>query len=159
VTPESLRPGWVDALRMSRSVLPHQRLLSIDERLEHAAALPVIVPETIVCDHGKVFVSHNFRASCRFLGINFHPGHEGTPTDKPHIERMLGSVATGFAQFVVGYTGANTERRGRKVADGPLWSMLELQELLDEWFVAKWRNRPHDGLRDPASLGRAFTPN
>jgi putative transposase len=89
VTPAPMRPGWVDALRMSRSVLPHQRLLSIDERLEHAAVRPVIVPETIVCDHGKVFVSHNFRASCRFLGINFQPAHEGTPTDKPHIERML----------------------------------------------------------------------
>uniref|UniRef100_UPI0038998803 TnsA-like heteromeric transposase endonuclease subunit n=1 Tax=Streptomyces spongiae TaxID=565072 RepID=UPI0038998803 len=27
VTPELMRPGWVDALRMSRSVLPHRRLL------------------------------------------------------------------------------------------------------------------------------------
>ncbi|MDG4801063.1 Mu transposase C-terminal domain-containing protein [Micromonospora sp. WMMD980] len=159
VTPEPMRPGWVDALRMSRSVLPHQRLLSIDERLEHAAARPVIVPETIVCDHGKVFVSHNFRASCRFLGINFQPAHKATPTDKPHIERMLASVATGFTQFVAGYTGANAERRGRKVEDGPLWSLLELQELLDEWIVAAWQNRPHDGLRDPVSPGRAFTPN
>jgi hypothetical protein len=159
VTPEPMRPGWVDALRMSRSVLPHQRLLSIDERLEHAAARPVIVPETIVCDHGKVFVSNNFRASCRFLGINFQPAHEGTPTDKPHIERMLGSVATLFAQFVAGYTGSNTERRGRKVEDGPLWSMLALQELLDEWLIAAWQNRPHDGLRDPMSPGRAFSPN
>jgi hypothetical protein len=82
-----------------------------------------------------------------------------TARSKPHIERMLASVATGFAQFVAGYTGANTERRGRKVEDGPLWSMLELQELLDEWIVAAWQNRPHDGLRDPASPGRAFTPN
>ncbi len=159
VTPEPMRPAWVEALRMSRSVLPHQRLLSIDERLEHAAARPVIVPETIVCDHGKVFISQNFRASCRFLGINFQPAHKGTPTDKPHIERMLESVATGFAQFAAGYTGANTERRGRKIEDGPLWSMLALQELLDEWIIASWQNRPHDGLRDPASPGRAFTPN
>jgi putative transposase len=43
----------------------------------------VIVPETIVCDHGKVFVSHNFRASCRYLGINLQPAHKATPTDKP----------------------------------------------------------------------------
>jgi putative transposase len=50
LTPEPMRPGWAEALRMSRSVLPHQRLLSIDERLEHAAGLP----ETIVGDHGKV---------------------------------------------------------------------------------------------------------
>ncbi|MCX4398075.1 hypothetical protein OG887_06760 [Streptomyces sp. NBC_00053] len=38
---------------MSRSVLPHRRLLALDERLERAAARPVIVPEMIVCDHGK----------------------------------------------------------------------------------------------------------
>lgn len=159
VTPEPMRPGWVDALRMSRSVLPHRRLLSVDERLEHAAARPVIVPDTIVCDHGKVFISRNFRASCRFLGINFQPAHEGTPTDKPHIEKMLGSVATLFAQFVAGYTGSHPDRRGRKVEQQPLWSVLELQELLDEWLLTAWQNRRHDGLRDPSSPGRAFTPN
>lgn len=38
LTPEPMRPGWVDALRMSRSVLPHRWLTEIDERLEHAAA-------------------------------------------------------------------------------------------------------------------------
>ncbi len=36
VTPEAMRPGWSEALRMSRSVLPHRRLLTLDERLEHA---------------------------------------------------------------------------------------------------------------------------
>ncbi|MFB7237901.1 hypothetical protein ACFCXK_24295 [Streptomyces sp. NPDC056269] len=70
---------------MSRSVLPHRRLLTLDERLEHEAARPVIVPETIVCDHGKVFVSRNFRASCRYLGINLQPAHKATPTDKGTI--------------------------------------------------------------------------
>ncbi|WP_314177769.1 hypothetical protein [Streptomyces winkii] len=55
ITPETMRPGWSDALRMSRSVLPHRRLLSIDKRLEHAAARPVIVPETIVCDPRQSF--------------------------------------------------------------------------------------------------------
>jgi hypothetical protein len=36
---------------MSRSALPYDRLLAIDERLEHAAARPVIVPDTIVIDY------------------------------------------------------------------------------------------------------------
>ncbi|MFG2716877.1 hypothetical protein ACGFW5_01000 [Streptomyces sp. NPDC048416] len=40
---------------MSRSVWPHRRLLALDERLKHAAASLVIVPETVVCDHGKVW--------------------------------------------------------------------------------------------------------
>ncbi|MGW3389758.1 integrase [Streptomyces cinereoruber] len=159
VTPEAMRPGWSEALRMSRSVLPHRRLLTLDERLEHAAARPVIVPETIVCDHGKVFVSRNFRASCRYLGINLQPAHKATPTDKGTIEKTLGSVATLFAQFVAGYTGSTTDRRGRKLEDGPLWSLPELQNLLDEWVIAVWQTRPHDGLRDPQALGRAFSPN
>ncbi|MFE5560315.1 Mu transposase C-terminal domain-containing protein [Streptomyces sp. NPDC056544] len=159
VTPELMRPGWADALRMSRSVLPHRRLLALDERLEHAAARPVIVPETIVCDHGSVFISRNFKSSCRFLEIEFQPTHKGSPFEKGHIEKMLGSVATLFAQFLPGYTGRNTDHRGRHLERERLWSLLELQELLDEWIVAKWQNRKHDGLRDPSHPGRLFTPN
>ncbi len=63
--PEPMRPGWADALRLIRSVLPYQSLTGIDERLEHAAARPVIVPKTIVCDHGKAYLSVTFRSACR----------------------------------------------------------------------------------------------
>ncbi|MQA64240.1 MAG: DDE-type integrase/transposase/recombinase [Actinophytocola sp.] len=159
LTPEPMRPGWVEALSMARSVLPYDRLLSIDERLEHAAAKPVIIPDTIVIDHGSVFVSNNFRASCRHLGINIQPAHLASGAEKPHIERYFGSVGSLFCQFVSGYAGRNPDRRGRGIEDQPLWSMLELQELLDEWLIAFWLNRPHDGLRDPAHPGRAFSPN
>lgn len=51
VTPEPMRPGWTESLTMARSVLPHGRLLELGQRLLHAAARPVIVPETIVCDY------------------------------------------------------------------------------------------------------------
>jgi putative transposase len=159
VTPELMRPGWVDALRMSRSVLPHRRLLDIDERLEHAAAKPVIVPEMIVCDHGKAFISRNFKASCSFLEIEFQPTHKASPFQKGHVEKMLDSVGTLFAQFVAGYTGRSSDHRGRNLDKQPLWSLPELQELLDEWLVATWQNREHDGLRDPLHPGRSFTPN
>ena len=158
VTPEPMRPGWAQALAMSRSALPFRRLLDIDARMQDAAARPVIVPETIVVDQGKVFISRNFRASCNFLGINFQPVHDASGWEKGHIERMLGSVGTLFAQFVAGYTGFNAERRGRHVEQQPLWSLLELQELLDEWIVV-WQSRPHDGLRDPLHPGRMFSPN
>ena len=159
VTPEPMRPGWADALRMARSVLPCRRMLELDQRLAHAAARPVIVPETIVCDHGKAFISGNFRSSCRTLGITVQPAHPRTPTDKPHIERTLESVASLFAQFVSGYLGRSPEFRGRGAGSEPLWPLMELQDLLDEWLVARWQNRPHDGLRDPLTPGRALTPN
>jgi hypothetical protein len=51
------------------------------------------------------------------------------------------------------------ERGGRHTEREPLWSIHELQQLLDEWIVASWQNRPHDGLRDPLAPGRMFTPN
>ena len=134
LTPEPMRPGWTDALRLTRSVLPHCSLTAIDERLAAAAARPVIVPETIVCDHGKAYLSATFRAACRSLGISLAPAHPGTPTDKPVIERTLGSVATLFAQHVAGYVGPSVERRGTNAEQTAAWSMAELQALLDEWI-------------------------
>jgi hypothetical protein len=51
MTPEPARPGWPEALKMAHSVLPYERLLDIDARLEQAAARPVIVPDTLVIDY------------------------------------------------------------------------------------------------------------
>ena len=158
LTPEPVRPGWPEALKMARSALPYERLLAIDERLENAAARPVIVPDTIVIDHGAVFISAAFRSACRHLGISIQPAHLGSGAEKGHIERHFGTVASLFSQFASGYAGRSPDRRGRHVEDQPLWSMAELQELLDEWLLL-WLNRPHDGLRDPEHPGRAFTPN
>ncbi|MGW1365131.1 hypothetical protein ACWCQP_48140 [Streptomyces chartreusis] len=67
---------------------------------------------------------------------------QSTTRDKPHIERTLGSISTLFCQFVASHLGRSAEMRGRNTENGPLWSMLQLQELLDEWIVAKstgWR--------------------
>jgi hypothetical protein len=72
---------------------------------------------------------------------------------------MIGTLGTQFLQYVSGYLGSSVERRGRDAAAQPLWSLPELQDLLDEWIVACWQNRPHDGLRDPVSPGRTFSPN
>jgi putative transposase len=159
LTPEPMRPGWADALRMSRSVLPHRRLAGVDERLEHAAARPVIVPETIVCDHGMVYMSQAFRSACRAMGISLQPSHKGSPWEKGTVERSLGSVATLFSQHVAGYAGSSAEQRGPGAGQDAAWSILELQELLDEWVVAIWQNRPHDGLRHPLMPGRPLSPN
>ena len=159
MTPEPMRPGWPDALRMSRSVLPHRRLTQIDQRLEHAAARPVIVPETIVCDHGMVYMSQAFRTACRAMGISLQPSHEGSPWEKGTVETSFSAVDTLFAQYAAGYVGNSVERRGEHAEQDAAWSMLELQELLDEWLVAVWQNRPHEGLRHPLIPGKALSPN
>lgn len=76
----------------------------------------------------------------------------------PHRKNTgFGSLA--FAQFLPGYTGRSTEHRGRKVEDEPLFSLHQLQELLEQWISAVWQNRAHDSLRDPLAPGRTFSPN
>ena len=98
LTPQPLRPGWPDALRMARSVLPYPSMLGIDERLAAAAAQPVIAPETIVCDRGKVYVSAAFRAACQSLGISLQPGAPADPDGQTSgcILHLLGRLWLGW---------------------------------------------------------------
>ncbi|MCG2622164.1 Mu transposase C-terminal domain-containing protein [Arthrobacter sp. I2-34] len=159
MTPEPMRPGWAEAVSMASSALPYRSMLSVDARLQNAAAKPVIIPETIVCDHGKAYLSDAFRNACRTLGVSLQPAHPDTPTDKPVIERTLGSVGTLFAQYVTGYLGSSAERRGKNADRQAVFSLIELQDLLKEWIVTAWQNRPHEGLRDPLTPSRVFTPN
>src|SRR5215472_13221435 len=60
---------------------------------------------------------------------------------KPHIERALESVASLFAQFVSGYLGRSAEFRGHGAGNEPLWPLMELQGLLDEWLIACFSDR------------------
>lgn len=71
--PHPARPTWPAALHLSRAEVPYQRMLSLDERLEGAAARPVIVPETIVVDRGKIYLSECFVAACEALGVSVQP--------------------------------------------------------------------------------------
>ncbi|NUT48887.1 MAG: DDE-type integrase/transposase/recombinase [Saccharothrix sp.] len=157
LVPEPLRPGWQAVLGMRASALPHEELTRVDPRLADAVGRPVIVPETIVVDHGRVFVSRTFTAACDRLGISVQPTHKRAPWEKAHVENGFGSINTLFCQYVAGYTGSNTVRRGREVAG--VWPLRELAGLVEEWIVAGWQNRPHEGLRHPRLPGRAATPN
>jgi hypothetical protein len=158
MVPEPMRPGWDQALAMSASRIPHRRLVSIDQRMELAAAKPVIVPDTVVIDHGKVFLSEVFLRAADTLGISVQPAHQQTGTDKAIVERTFESVNTLFCQHVAGYTGRDVTRRGAGDATQALWSLADLQELLDEWVIC-WQSRPHEGLRHPFTPDRPASPN
>jgi hypothetical protein len=83
LVPEPMRPGWAESLHHAHSVIPHERLLSIDERFANAAAKPVIIPETINCDRGRVYLSETFMRACSTLGISVQPARPYTGSDKP----------------------------------------------------------------------------
>ena len=157
--PHPVRPGWAKALEMSRASIPYERLLSLDARLDQAAARPVVVPETVVVDRGKIFISEAFLAACETLGVSVQSAPPRQPAAKGPVERTFSSINTLFAQYVAGYTGSDVTRRGRDVEGEAVWSLPQLQDLLDEWITCGWQVRPHEGLRHPLMPAAALSPN
>ena len=136
LVPEPMRPGWSAALRMSASRLPHARLLDVDARMELAAARPVIVPDTIVIDGGKVFVSDTFLRACTRLGISVQDCRPGTPTGKGIVEATFDAVNTLFGQHVAGYTGPTRSFAATAWQKRAAWTVPDLQDLLDSGSCA-----------------------
>jgi transposase InsO family protein len=158
LVPEPMRPGWSESLRMSASRLPHLQLMGIDARMEEAAARPVIVPDGVVIDGGRVFISETFMRACTRLGISVQRARPRTPTDKAIVEATFASINTLFTQHLAGHTGSDATRRGDSVERHAAWTVPELQDLLDEWLIT-WQHRPHDALRDPYFPRRVMSPN
>ncbi|MGW0364571.1 hypothetical protein [Streptomyces sp. NPDC002990] len=157
--PHPARPTWPTALHLSRAQVPYRRMLSLDERLEGAAGRPVIVPETIVVDRGKINVSESFVAACETLGVSVQPAPPRRPQAKGVVERTFGSINDLFCQHVAGHTGSHVGRRGPDTAAKTQWTIPQLQDFLDEWIVCGWQNRPHEGLRHPVLPEAVLTPN
>ncbi|WP_331767894.1 hypothetical protein [Embleya sp. NBC_00896] len=157
--PHPARPRWPDVLRFAHTrLLSRDRLMTLDERLEGAAARPAVVPETIVVDRGKVFLSGAFTGACETLGISVQPAPPFAPTAKGIVEHAFGSINSLFCQHLPGYTGSDVTRRGPDAEHEACFSVAQLQDLLDEWLV-HWRHRPHEGLRHPVMPKVALTPN
>jgi transposase InsO family protein len=156
--PHPARPTWPAALQLSRAQVPYARMLPLDERLEGAAARPVIVPETIVVDRGKIYVSESFVAACETLGVSVQPAPPRRPQAKGVVERTFASINALLCQHVAGHTGSNSLLRGKNAEAEACWTIPQLQDFLDEWIVC-WQNRPHEGLRHPVLAKTALTPN
>ncbi|WP_329574983.1 Mu transposase C-terminal domain-containing protein [Kitasatospora sp. NBC_01250] len=153
------RAGWSPLALAERSDLPYADLVACDPRMTGAAARPVIRPKMVVVDHGSIYRSEHFVDVCTSLQISVRPARERTPTDKAVIESTFSAIKKMFCQYVSGYTGSSLAKRGKLVAQQPLWSINELQDLLDEWIALRWQQTPHDGLRSPLLPGMKLTPN
>jgi transposase InsO family protein len=67
--------------------IPRTVLIDVDavEGPLIGAAGPAIVPETIVIDHGKIYVSEHLTSVCARLGISIQPARLRTGRDKPRV--------------------------------------------------------------------------
>ena len=157
--PEPMREGWEDNLRFSYESIPFDRVCSFDERFEQAARSPVVFPDTIVIDNGKVFLSHAFLDACQQLGISVYQARPGTGHDKAIVERMFRTINPQFTEHINGYINRSVHLRGKD--DPPpeeLLTVEELNELFGEYLIT-WHNKPHSGLRLPHRPDEDLSPN
>ncbi len=159
VVPVAMRSGWGAALSMQRSVIPYERLVALDARLEQAAARPVIIPETVIVDQGRVYVSASFVSACESLGISVQPVPPANGPAKGNVERTFRAIADGFSQYLPGHTGSDVSQRGTAAEQDACWILTQLQELLDEWVICGWQERRHEALRHPMMPKAAVCPN
>ncbi len=92
LVPKPMQLDWADVLRASAAWLPHEKLLSVDARMREATTRPMILPEQVVIDYSRVFVSEVFTWACDLLGVSIQFARKDTPIVKAVVERTFVSI-------------------------------------------------------------------
>ncbi|MCM3660375.1 transposase [Georgenia satyanarayanai] len=106
------------------------------------------LPDTIVVDHGKVYLAEHTKAVCHRLGINIQPAIPHKPTDKPTIERFFRTLRQQLLEHLPAYKGPDVYSRGKDVETEAFYYVSELEAIIREW-VGIYHHTPHQGLCDP----------
>lgn len=113
------------------------------------AAGPALVPETLVVDHGKIYLSEHLTSVCRRLGISLQPARLRTGRDKGPIERFFRTLREDLLQVLPGYKGPDIHSRGLSPEKDAFFFLHELEAIIREWTAVVYHRRPHSGLVDP----------
>ena len=118
---------------------------------------PPVLPETIIVDHGKPYMSVHVSSVCQRLGISIQPAHVYTPTDKAPVERFFRTIEE-VLQELPGYKGSDVAARGQGIEDETVYTIPQLEQIIREWIATVYHLRPHGGLQDPQLPGIRMSP-
>lgn len=130
----------------------------LDTSTRKGAAGPAIVPETIVIDHGKIFVSEHLTSVCARMGISIQPARLRTGRDKGPVERFFRTLREDLLQHLEGYKGPDLYSRGVDVESRAFYYLDELEDIIREWVATVYNHRSHAGLVDPHLPSARMTP-
>ncbi len=161
---ETLRPVPPAVTGESRSALPYQGVpatVVVDARklvdAHGRSLLPSVAAETIVYDHGRVYLSNHLRSVCARFGISLQPCRPYSPTDKSPLERWFKTLGEGLLVALPGYKGSDVHSRGLDVENQAFFFLDELESILREW-IDVYHRRPHEGLCVPEVPGLQMSP-
>ena len=83
-----------------------------------------IAPDTIVIDHGKIYMSEHTASVCRRLGISIQPALTYKPTDKAVLERFFRTARQSLLDKLAGYKGPDIASRGEDTEDQAFYYCL-----------------------------------
>ncbi|MEQ4195560.1 helix-turn-helix domain-containing protein [Streptomyces sp. YIM 103828] len=138
--------------------IPRTVLVDVEGAVGPGLASPPLVPETLVVDHGKVYVSEHLTSVCRRMGISIQPARLRTGRDKGPVERYFRTLREGLLQVLPGYKGPDIHSRGESPEDDAFFFLDELEAIVREWTATVYHCRPHAGLVDPGVPGLRMSP-
>jgi transposase InsO family protein len=155
VVPRPVPAHWPAGACWPYHGLPGQVVFTEDQ---DRWAAPVCAPETLVVDHGKVFLSAHVMSVCARLGVSVQPALPHKPTDKPTVERFFKTLREGLIQHLLAYKGPDVYSRGERVEDEAFLFVHELEDVIREWVAACYHVSKHAGLVVPAWPHLALSP-
>jgi len=135
-----------------------KKVLIGGESLATAAGFPAVMPETVVVDHGRQYLSAHILGVCNRLGITVQPAIPNKPTDKPTIERFFRTLRESLLQHLPAYKGPDVYSRGKDVEDQAFYYVSELEQIIREWVGAVYHRSKHSGLCVPELPGMDLSP-
>jgi transposase InsO family protein len=140
--------------------IPRSVLIDVDaiEGPLTGAGGPAIVPETLVIDHGKIYVSDHLTSVCQRMGISIQPARLQTGRDKGPVERFFRTIREDLLQALPGYKGPDVHSRGVDPESEAFFYLDELEAIIREWTAVVYHHRPHDSLIDPHVPGLRMSP-
>lgn len=138
--------------------IPRSVLVDVDAMEGPGLVSPPLVPETLVIDHGKVYVSEHLTSVCRRMGISIQPARLRTGRDKGPVERYFRTLREALLQALPGYKGPDIHSRGESPEDDAFFFLDELEAIIWEWTATVYHRRPHASLVDPGLPGLRMSP-
>ncbi|MET4610622.1 transposase InsO family protein [Rhodococcus sp. PvR044] len=118
----------------------------------------VIPIETVVVDHGRVFMSEHIRNVLERFGVSIQPVRLYKGSDKGPLERWFRTLREGLLEHLDGYMGPDVYSRGKDAESGAFYFVDELEQIIRDWVRNVYHQRPHEGLVVPAAPGLNISP-
>ncbi|MEA2826103.1 MAG: hypothetical protein QOG43_542 [Actinomycetota bacterium] len=148
--------------RTSGGILPYPGVPTVvlvdPDKATGRPGLPAVVPETLVVDHGKIYLSEHLRAVCARFGISIQPARPYRATDKGALERFFRTMREDLLAALPGYKGPDVYSRGEHVEREAYYFVDELEQILREWVAERYHRMPHEGLVEPMVPGLELSP-